>query len=230
MDKTQLKKDIMPKELVLKLHRDIPPTDWIHKIRLLDEFFDSVAPKLDEDVLFIKRHEQYGFFLWEAGEWSRAIEHYERALTKLEAADNPFLYHIVTLQLITCYQHLENYRAAMVWFETAMLNLTPGHHAFERLGLLEKYVQLLEATAQPFDEKYLPIIQQVVDEAGFPPPEEHPKSAIKSLSAMHLEWNQKLSKLYLDAKKGKIDLHDSLKAYAETCPIGWYRDHVNERL
>ncbi|QDH78416.1 tetratricopeptide repeat protein [Echinicola soli] len=230
MDKVQLQRDFMPKDLVLKLHRDIPQYDWKQKMSVLDDFFASQEGKMDADVLFIRKNEQYAFFYWESDQYELSINHYEKALTLLKPSDYPFLYHIITLQLIACYHYLGHYDAALVWFETALLNLSEENHSFQLLALLKSYVDILEDTGSSFDERHLPLIQRVVDDAGFPQPDENPKTAIKSLSAMHSEWNKKLSILYIDSNDGKIDQKTALQEYADTCPIGWYRDHARERL
>ncbi|AWW30712.1 hypothetical protein DN752_11565 [Echinicola strongylocentroti] len=230
MNKAQLQRGCMPKELVLKLNQDLSPSDWKEKIRLLEEFFASQEDKMDADVLFIRKNEKFAFYYWEAEQYELSIIHYEKALTLLQPTDYPFLYHFITLQLITCYRHLGKYDAALVWFETALVNFTEENHSFELLNLLKSYVDILEATDGFFDENHMPFIQRVVADAGFPQPDDNPKTAIKSLSAMHLEWNMKLSMLYIDSNDGKIDRKTALKEYAATCPIGWYRDYAKERL
>ncbi|WP_137401590.1 hypothetical protein [Echinicola rosea] len=73
------------------------------------------------------------------------------------------------------------------------------------MNLLKSYVDILEESGGSFDESYLPLIQWVVDDAGFPQPDKNPKKAIKSLSNMHLEWNKKLSMLDVNSHEGKID-------------------------
>ncbi|GGF27911.1 hypothetical protein [Echinicola rosea] len=91
MNKAQLQRDWMPKELVLKLHRNLVPSNWEEKIRLLDNFFAHQEDMMDADVLYIRKNEQYAFFYWEAERYELSIIHYEKALTLLKPTDCPFL-------------------------------------------------------------------------------------------------------------------------------------------
>jgi hypothetical protein len=74
------------------------------------------------------------------------------------------------------------------------------------LLLLEDYADLISDSKQEFYPSYLPVIQSVIEEAGFPQKLAEPISTIYSMKKADNHWNRKLMELNLSHRLNKETL------------------------
>jgi hypothetical protein len=87
---------------------------------------------------------------------------------------------------------------------------------------------LISYSKQEFDQSCLPIIQSVIDEAGFPQKLADPISTINSMREMHLYWNRMMMKLRVT--KNRETKLEAYQKYHDTCEIGYYKDYLNKAI
>lgn len=232
MNLGELKKDFLPKEIILKLMLDIPRENYSEKLEILDNYINQVKDSFEQDILLIKSNNQKGFIYWEAEKYNLAIKHYEKVLEILGPSDYPFLYFHIAYMLITCYRLTKQFGPSMQWAETALNNLNCTDSSFgDKLGILTAYTELLEEAGRPFNEKYTEIIDNVIQELEFPPVSAvEPIKRIKKISQEHKKWNQQLMKVDLISRENKGELTTALKDYVASCEIGWYKKYAAQRL
>ncbi|PIQ19789.1 MAG: hypothetical protein COW65_18735 [Cytophagales bacterium CG18_big_fil_WC_8_21_14_2_50_42_9] len=232
MNLIELQKDFLPKEIVLKLIRDVPKENYSEKLEILDNYINQVKDSFDADILLIKSNQEKGFIYWDAGKFDLAIKHYENVLEILAPADSPFIYFHIACMLITCYRLIEQFGSSMEWAETALGNLNSTDSSFyNKLSILTAYTDLLNETGTPFREKYTAIIDDLVQELEFPPvPVVEPIQKIKIISQEHKKWNQQLMQVHLIGMENKEKLITALKVYVASCEIGWYKKYAEQTL
>lgn len=232
MNSEELKTDFLPKEIVLKLVRDIPRENYAEKFAILDEYVNRVKDSFDPDVISIKSNQEKGFIYWDAEKYDLAVIHYEKVLEILGPSDYPFLYFSITYMLITCYRLLKQFGPSMQWAETALDNLTCTNTSFDdKLSILTAYTDLLNEVDIPFNEKYTTIIEKVIQESDFPPVSAvGPLERIKIINREHKKWNQKLMKISLISRENRDELTTALKDYIASCEIGWYKKYAAKML
>ncbi|MCF0059093.1 hypothetical protein [Dyadobacter sp. CY356] len=228
----ELQKSFLPKEIFLKLVRDIPRENYAEKLELLDDYINQVKDFFDPDILFVRSNNEIGFIYWEAEKYDLAIIHYEKVLEILGPADYPFLYFNITYILIVCYRSLKQFSPSMQWADIAINNLTCTESTFsDKLSTLSAYMDLLNDAGRPFNEKYTPIIDNVIQEMEFPPVSVvDPLERIKIISQEHKKWNQRLMKVSLMSTENKEENITALKDYIATCEIGWYKKYAARKL
>lgn len=232
MKSEELQKSFLPKEIVLKLALDIPRENYTEKIEILDHYINQVKDSFDPDILLIKSNQEKGFIYWDAEKYDLAIKQYEKVLEILGPSHYPFLYFHITYMLILCYRLLKQFGPSMQWAETALNNLTCTESSFsDKLSTLTAYMDLLNDAGRPFNEKYTPIIDNVIHEMEFPPVSAvDPLERIKITSHEHKKWNQRLSKVQLSGIENKEELITALKDYIASCDIGWYKKYAARKL
>ncbi|MBD8488800.1 hypothetical protein IFO69_08590 [Echinicola sp. CAU 1574] len=230
MDLDQLRKDFMPKELVLKLFTEIPSGHWEEQFKLLDDHFKSIKDQIDPDVFFIRTNQQYGFFSWEAGRYKEAINFYEQAISRLTYDDYDFLYHIISSQLIRCYRLIGNMEMAMQWFDTSVSKRRNVDSLFHLLDLMKEYRLIVLDTHKHFDEDYLENVQEIIDGLGFPTELSDPITTLEEIETLNGVWNRKLGQLELNTRDDVKLKKEYLSTYKKECPIGWYRDYAAKAL
>ncbi|WP_200975130.1 hypothetical protein [Echinicola sp. 20G] len=230
MDLEQLRKDFMPKELVMKLFVEIPKGHWEKKFKVLDAYFRSIKDQMDPDVFFIRTNQEYGFFSWEAGKYWEAVHYYEQAISRLAYEDYEFLYHNISSQLIRCNGLVGNTQKALEWLETALMNKRKGDNLFHLLDLMREYWQILVATKGQFDDRYLKYIQEVSLGLGFSIELSDPLTAIKEMDGLNKEWNHKLQRIGKDTRDNVSLKKQHLEKFKGECPIAWYQDYAAKAL
>ena len=232
MNLEELKKDFLPKEIVLKLMLDVPRENYAEKLEILDNYINQVKDSFEPDILLIRSNNQIGFIYWEAEKYDLAIKHYEKVLEILSASDYPFLYFHIAYMLITCYRLTKQFGPSMQWAETALNNLNDTDSSFYgKLGILTAYIEVLHEADMPFNEKYAAIIDNVIVQMEFPPiSTDEPIERIKIINQEHKKWNQRLMKADVIGKENKGELITALKDYVASCDIGWYKKYAAQRL
>lgn len=230
MNLEQLRKDFFPKEIVLKLHKEIPSSNYLKKIEMVKAYANEVSQSYDKDVLEIKLNNEIGFWYWDAEEYPFAIEHFEKAIDLLKPHDYPSLYFHIIGMLVRCNRLISNYGESMEWIKTAFRQIDHTHSYFEKLNVLNEYVDLLDDSKRLFDLDYIPIIKTVIDELGFPEKLGKPIETIQSMRNRNLYWNQKLMDVKLMNRGNKDRLIEELTYFMESCEIDWYKRYVKDQI
>ncbi|WPR73455.1 hypothetical protein [Algoriphagus sp. NG3] len=230
MNLEQLRKDIFPSELILKLYKDIPDTQYEEKIKLVNNYIDEVRDSYDEDVLKIKKHNQIAFCYWMAEQYPQAIQHFEMVVENMEPEDYPPLYFLALNLLIRGNRILSNYEVAERWAELAWKNHNFAH-AISNLNILNDYTDLITDSETILDKKYYPLIQSIIDEYGFPEELEDPIETIRSMHQRHKFWSNKLSKTVITFRKSTQEEYtEKLEQYVKSCEIEWFQNLARETL
>ena len=230
MNLEQLKKDIFPSELTIKLYRDIPYSEVDSKIKLINEYIEEVRGSFDDDVLKLKQHNQIAFCYWMAEQYPQAIKHFEMVVKNMELEDYPSMYFLALNLLIRGNRLLSHYKGAEKWVALAFDD-TEIFHAFENLINLNDYADLISETGQGFNKNYIPLIQSIINELGFPEKLEDPVTTIWSMNKTQKFWARKLGEI--DIKSVKSDLNVIIKEYENyigACEIGWYRNYAKNAV
>lgn len=230
MNREQLKKDFFPAELMLKLYRDLADCGAEAKIKLIDEYIEKVRDSYDEDVLFIKQHNQIAHMHFMSGQHEQAISYFEMVVEKMAPDDYPPIYFLAINLLIRSNCILTNYDVAKQWGELALKN---HHHAdpISNLHILNDYMDVLSETETDLDKKHYSVIQSIIDEYGFPEKLRDPVETIRSMNKRHKIWARKMGDLTLNyAKPDGAATFEDLERYIESCEIGWYRNYARNML
>ncbi|TND05111.1 MAG: hypothetical protein FD123_3731 [Bacteroidetes bacterium] len=231
MNPQHLQKDFLPKELVLRLVRDIPRENYAEKISLLNKYINEVKDTTDPDVLTVRANNEMGFIYWDAGQYEPAVRHYEKVLEVLAPPDYPFLYFHVSCMLIRCCRLIKQFELSMKWAENTLDKLDHTDSGFEKLNVLGEYADLLTGSGTPFNTKHLPVIDSIIRDLEFPEtPADDPVQRINLLRALNKKWNRKLGSMHLADPEKKEELIAALKDYAASCEIGWYKKYAEKRL
>ena len=139
--------------------------------------------------------------------------------------------YFLTIGLILrCSRLIGNFDQAFFWAKKAFAEVmhAPGFNF--KLDLFKAYADLISDSKLEFDQSYLPIIQTVIDEAGFPQKLAEPISAINSMWEMHQYWNRELMELTIAQHQNKESLLEEYQQYHNTCEIGWCRDYADKAI
>ncbi|UZD22643.1 hypothetical protein [Algoriphagus halophytocola] len=229
MNIEQLKKDIIPPELMLKLYGDIPDSEVEAKIELLDDFLEKVRDSYDEDVFKVLRSNQLAVLLWMAKRYQEVITHAEEVVHLLAPEDYPTYYFLSADLLIKCNFILSKYEKAEKWARLALENHQHSS-VISNLHILNNYADVRLATNKPLDKKYSPLIQSIIDEYGFPEKLNDPLETIKSMEARHKYWNRQLSELILINRSDPPEYLKELENYKNSCEIEWYRNYAQKAI
>ena len=114
MNIKDLNKDFLPRELVLKLFTEIPKEKINQRINLVANYAETIKGSMETEAFEVRLHDQFGFIYWEAGSYTKAIEHYTLAIKILRPVDYPFLYFHIVCLLIRCNRLLDKYSGSNV--------------------------------------------------------------------------------------------------------------------
>ncbi|MCE7053365.1 hypothetical protein LZF95_01665 [Algoriphagus sp. AGSA1] len=230
MNLEQLRKDIFPSELILKLYRDIPNAQYEEKIKLVNDYIDEVQDIYDEDVLKIKKHNQIAFCYWMAEQYPLAIQHFEMVVENMEPEDYPHLYFLALNLLIRGNRILSNYEIAEKWAELAWENHHLAH-AISNLHILNDYTDVITETKTILDKKYYPLIRSIIDEYGFPEELEDPVKTIRSMNQRHKLWSIKYGEIVMTFRKSDHEKYiRELEQFIDSCEIEWYRNYAEKTV
>jgi hypothetical protein len=103
MIEAQLKNDFLPKEIVIKLHRDLDPSDYKSRIKLVNEYAESIKSSFDDEVYQIKLNQELALLYWQGNQFHSAIEHYEQVVHRLQPEQYPMVYfHTIAMPFARC--------------------------------------------------------------------------------------------------------------------------------
>ena len=230
MNREQLQKDFFPTELMLKLYRDIPESEYETKIKLVNDYIEEVRHSYDEDVLKIKQQNQIAHIYWTSELYQQAINHFEIVVKSMEPEDYHSIYFLALNLLIRGNILLSNYKEAEKWAELAFEN----HHladAISNLHILNDYCDVITKTETFLDKKHHPLIQSIIDEYGFPEILGDPVETIRSMQKRYKFWARKMGELELASVS--TDLNYTILAYENyinSCEIEWFRKYALESI
>jgi tetratricopeptide (TPR) repeat protein len=229
MKKEQFNREFLPKEIVLKLLREIPPTNCEQKIKLIKNYTQTIKESFDSDVFEVRFNNEIGLCYWEAKEYALAESHF-RKVNILKPQHYPFLYFLVVGLLIRCNRLISNYVESFYWVDIAVSNIIFADSSFDKLNILKEYVDLLTDTKQAFNHNYNKIIIEIINDLGFPEGLTNPIDTVNSMRNTNLTWNRKLSEIGLTDKKDINSLIKLYESYKEKCPVEWYKKYAEEAI
>lgn len=218
--------DFLPREIVLKLHRDIPKSNVEQRIELIKNHAKQVEADFEKEVYEVKLNTELGFCYWEAHQYSQSILYLEKVIAILKPELDDTIYFLSIGLLIRGNRILQNYQSALRWAESAFKNIHLTDSSFLKLNILEDYAALISDSQGTFKEGYKIIITEVIHTLGFPEKGDNPLEVIHAMKAMNLTWNRKLREITLDSNK---DLDADILAFErfrQNCPIRWYREYA----
>ncbi len=230
MNIQQLRSDFLTKEVVLQLYRDTPLADYKTRIATLEKHANPLKSTYDAEVYEVKMNDHIGFFYFEAKKYSLAIEHFSKVLEIMKPEDYPFLYFHVLGLLIRCNRLIKNYDEAVLWFETGVSTIEKVDSSFEKLNLLQEYVDLLLDARKIFNQEYNWIIQSIIDDLGFPETLSEPVQTIQSMRERNRIWNRNLGKIKLLGRDNKTLMLIKMEEYYQNCEIQWYKNYAADRI
>ncbi|SHM79463.1 Tetratricopeptide repeat-containing protein [Cyclobacterium lianum] len=232
MNKDQLTSDFLPKEIVLKLYRDIPIWDYQQQIELVNSYAETIIESMDPDVYAVKLHNQIGFCYCQAGRYPQAIAHFKKVIEHLAPSHHPSLYFHVIGLVIRSNRQMKEFGEAIYWAEIGLYNLDNAKSSFERLNILAGYVDVLKEAYEPFNQAYERIITHVIADLGFPETPTDPIETVNALRTTNHIWNRKLSDLEVSLAHSKDDeqIISALENFRQHCPIEWYRKYAEKAI
>jgi|GEM_PF-961944 tetratricopeptide (TPR) repeat protein len=222
--------EFLTPELTIRLWKDFKDDQYEAKIALIREYAASIQSTLDPEVFEVKLNEQIGLCYYMGGQYQETIDCHKIILEILTPEDSPMSYFLTIGLIIRCSRLIGNFDQAFFWAKKAFAEVihAPGFNF--KLDLLQDYGDLISDSKQEFDQSCLPIIQSVIDEAGFPQKLADPVSTINSMREMHLYWNRKLMEFDITHHQNKDSLLEEYQKYHNTCEIGWYRDYADKLI
>jgi tetratricopeptide (TPR) repeat protein len=217
-------------ELTIRLFRDFADDQFEDKIALIRKYAATIQSTLDPEVFEVKLNEQIGLCYYVGGQYQETIDCNKTILEILKPEDSPMKYFLTIGLIIRCSRLIGNFDQAFFWAKKAFAEIAHALGFNYILLLLEDYADLISDSKQEFDQSYLPIIQSVIEEAGFPQKLAEPISTINSMREMHLYWNRKLMELDITHHQNKESLLEEYQKYHDTCEIGWYKDYVKKAI
>lgn len=232
MNTDQLTADFLPKEIVLKLYREIPNGDYQQQIDLVNSYAETIKASMDPDVYAVKLHHQIGFCYWEAGAYPQAILRFKKVIENLAPHQHPSFYFQVIGLLIRCNRMLSEFGESFYWIEVAFNNLEATASSFEKLNILKEYVDVLTDANEPFNKDYEPIIEHIISDLGFPQKLIDPIETVIAMRETNHIWNRKLGELELSQAQIEdtnqiIQDYENFRKY---CPIEWYRKYAENAI
>lgn len=228
MNREQLQKDFYPPEIMLKLFGD--ETELQDKLTLINNYIEGVRGTYDEDVLRIFQNNQIGYSYWLAGKHEQAIEHFKLVVENMHPEDNPSLYFLAINLLIRSNRMLPKIEEAFTWAIHALDNSNFASANYN-LTSLKEYAEIIRDMNKDFDDKYLAVIQSVIDFFGISVEVKDPIERVKLIHQMHSYWAKRLTVLDANFRESDLDLMiREYEAYTSTCEIDWYKDYALKTL
>ncbi len=228
MNREQLRKDIFPAELILKLFGN--ETQLPDKLKLINDYIEEVRDSFDEEVLKIIKNNQIAHIYWMSNQYPEAITHFEIVVESMEPEDNPALYFLALNLVIRSTRILSKFDEALNWSIHALDNIHSATANYNLINLKE-YAELLSGTKKNFDDKYVPVMQSVIDFYGIPVEVKYPIETVKLIHQMHSYWAKKLTVLEANFRESDLDfMIREYEEYATSCDIEWYRDYAKNTL
>ncbi|MGC6431217.1 MAG: hypothetical protein ACON5F_09265 [Jejuia sp.] len=229
MIKKGYEEEFLPRELGLKLMRDLPRSNYREKINLVDNYVKTIKSTFGSTAFEVRYHNEIGFIYWDAEEYALAVAHYKKAITPLDPKDYSYLYFLIICFLIRGERHLKNYASSYKWVDMAFKNMTFIESSFEKLNILKEYADLLKETGEDFDYD-TNIIMDIIEDLGFKIALKNPVETIHLLKQNNLEWNKKFGKIVLMKNVSKEEVLDAYKEFKKNCPIKYYRNLASEKI
>jgi hypothetical protein len=227
----QLKSEFLPKEIILKLHRDMEVSDYKSRIKLVEVYAKSISDSFDNDVFEVKLNNELGFLYWQGEQFHSAIRHYEKVVKILKAEHYPWIYFHTIGMLCRCNRLIKNYQKSLEWIVLAFEQNDMIDGNFDRLYLLTEYADLILDSNISFNSDYLPLISEVIDKLEFKiSSPDDPVKSIQLLKQTNLKWNRELSRITLLPRDNKKAILKEFEKYYKSCEIGWYRNYANDRI
>jgi len=230
MEQEKYNAEFLTSELSIRLWRDFEDDQYEARIALIREYAASIQSTLDPEVFEVKLNEQIGLCYYVGGQYQETIDCNKTILEILTPEDSPMSYFLTIDLIIRCSRLIGNFDQAFFWAKKAFAEIAHAPDFNYKLVMLKDYADLISDSKLEFDKSYLPIIQSVIEEAGFPHKLAEPISTINSMREMHLYWNRKLMELEETHHQNKESLLEEYQKYHNTCEIGWYKDYVNKAI
>ena len=232
MIKEQLKSEFLPKEIILKLHKEMEASDYESRVKLVEEYAKSIADSFDNDVYEIKLNNELGFLYWQGKQFHSAIRHYEKVIEILTAEHYPWVYFHTIGMLCRCNRLIKDYQKSLKWIILAFEQNELIDGSFDRLYLLTEYADLISESDISFNSAYLPLILEVIDGLEFDNIDsiENPIGTIQSLEQTKLKWNRELTRISLLPRDNKKAILIEFEKYYKYCEVGLYRNYAHDRI
>jgi predicted nucleotide-binding protein (sugar kinase/HSP70/actin superfamily) len=231
MNKEQLKPEFLPKEIALQLHGEMEASDYKSRIKLVNEYAESIRHSFDNEVFEVKLNNELGFLYWQGNQFHSAIKHYEKVVNILQAKHYPWVYFQTIGMLCRCNRLIKEYQKSYHWIMLAFEQSDLFNSSFDGLLLLTEYKDLLSDSEMAFDGSYMKIITTIIEDLDFPEISlTNPILAIQKLQKMNLKWNRELSRITLMPRENKEAILDEFEKYEKACEIGWYRSYAKESI
>jgi tetratricopeptide (TPR) repeat protein len=230
MEQERYNVEFLTPELTIRLWRDFEDDQYEAKIALIREYAATIQSTLDPEVFEVQLNQQIGFCYYNGGQHQKAISCYKTILEILKPEASPMKYFLTIGLIIRCFRITGNYDQAFFWAKKAFAEVVHAPGFNFKLDLLKDYADLISDSKQEFDQSYLPIIQSVIDEAGFPQKLADPISAINSMREMYQYWNRELMELTVAHHQNKESLLEEYQQYHDSCEIGWYKDYADKAI
>lgn len=222
--------EFLTPELTIRLWKDFKDDQYEAKIAMIREYAASIQSTLDPEVFEVKLNEQIGLSYYFGGQYQETIDCHKIILEILTPEDSPMSYFLAIGLIIRCSRLIGNFDQAFFWAKKAFAEVVHAPGFNFKLDLFKAYADLISDSKLEFDQSYLPIIQTVIDEAGFPQKLAEPISAINSMWEMHQYWNRELMELTIAQHQNKESLLEEYQQYHNTCEIGWCRDYADKAI
>ena len=231
MNIKDLNKDFLPRELVLKLFTEIPKEKINQRINLVANYAETIKGSMETEAFEVRLHDQFGFIYWEAGSYTKAIEHYTLAIKILRPVDYPFLYFHIVCLLIRCNRLLDKYSDSLNWAEEAFENIEHADSPFQVLTVLNEYVTFIESANISFNPIYTKIAKAVFIKLGFTFKFLDPIETIKLMKKKNLNWNKKLNQIKRESRgKSSSENKKAYLEYKDSVEIKWYADYAATKI
>ncbi|WP_373524274.1 tetratricopeptide repeat protein [Aquiflexum sp.] len=230
MKKEQFIREFLPTDITLKLYRDIPVSDFQVKIDLIKSSAETVRKTFDPRVYEVRLHNEIGHCYFMADKYPLAIMHFQKALEILEPQHNPFIYFNIVGLLIRSNRVIADFPESCRWIEVAFKNIHFADSSFHKLNILKDYVDVLKDRNQPFNNDYCKVIEEIIDDLGFPNGLYDPIDKVNSMKQTNHIWNRKLMEISLMDRTNVNSLIKAHEDYLQNCPIGWYKNYLKEEI
>ncbi len=214
-------------EIVLKMYRELRNADAQTKINTLIDYAASVKDQFDDDRIQFEIDKQKALIYYDAKDYATALPYLEKVLAAEIPGQRSESWHLYSLLQIRTNRHLQRYKEGLACFQKALKQMEDGDSAFMYLDLLVDYVNICQDAGIDFDALYLPLIDRVVNELGFPAFDLGPLEKILKLEELNKHWNVMLGQLYLQ-KIAELEKIKGYQDYINTCEIGWYKAYAEK--
>lgn len=226
MSKEKPHREFFSKEVVLKLYRGFDLSDYESRIAFVKEEAEKVRRRFDKEIFDKNLSNKIAHIYLDAEKYAEAIPYFE-TVVQLSKAETDAFYLFPIWLLVRCNREIGQFSQAFKWNEKA-ISLFEFASSFDKLNVLKEYADLIQDSGDAFNSTYKSIIQDIIDDLGFPEKLENPIETIYSMVKTNRNCSRELGKIHIQAgldQKTKLKL---FQEYYNACEMDWYKNHVAE--